>query len=167
MLHQGNRLRRRTLHHSDDEVPSCTNDNVLSFRRSMTSHDGTRALDLVYQAAEVFSGMEEHARETEARAQKLCESAAERIKVADKRTEAAEQAWREVVNNAEWKLQAASKALNLAQARIEAAEDKVTALEFRAQAAEAQLRESKQALLLVEEAIQKRLLGAGTRPSMP
>jgi chromosome condensin MukBEF complex kleisin-like MukF subunit len=167
MLHQGSQLRRRTSHHGDDEVPSRMNDNVLSFRRSMSSHGGARALDLVYQAAEVFGGMEEHARETEARAQKLCESAAERIRVADKRTEAAEQAWREVINSAEWKLQAASKALNLAQARIEAAEDKVTALEFRAQAAEAQLRESKQTLLLVEEAIQKRLLGAGTRPSSP
>jgi hypothetical protein len=43
-----------------------------------------------------------------------------------------------------------------------AAEDQVTALEFRAQAAEAQFHEAKQALLLVEDAIRKRLLNAQT-----
>src|SRR5271163_1210150 len=151
MVHQGNRLRTSTPCHGSDKAPSRSDENVLSFRRSLSSHQGTTALNLVYQAAEVFSGMEEHARETEARAQTLCQSAAERVKIAEKRTEAAEQAWREVINEAECKLQDASKALNHAQARIETAEDQVTALEFRAQAAEAQLRDAKQALLLVED----------------
>jgi hypothetical protein len=62
----------------------------------------------------------------------------------------------------ECKLQDASKALRQAQTRIVAAEDQVTALEFRAQAAEAQFHEAKQALLLVEDAIRKRLLNAQT-----
>ena len=102
--------------------------------------------------------MEEHARETEARAQSLCRSAAERLKHAEKRVEAAERARRELVTEAECKLQDASRALKQAQSRTEAAEDKLTAMEFRAQAAEAEAREAKQALALVEEAIRRRLL---------
>ena len=47
-----------------------------------------------------------------------------------------------------------------AEKRIVAAEARVTALEFRARAAEAQLRDAKRALLLVEDAIRKRLLNA-------
>ena len=60
------------------------NENVLSFARSSAPDCGTTALNLVYQAAEVFSGMEDHARETEARAQSLCKSAVERLKLAEK-----------------------------------------------------------------------------------
>ena len=93
-----------------------------------------------------------------ARAQSLCQGAADRLRLAEKRIEVAERAQRDVIIDAECKLQDASKALKHAQARIVTAEDQVTALEFRAQAAEAQLREAKQALLLVEDAIRKRLL---------
>jgi hypothetical protein len=118
-------------------------ENVLSFARPSVPDSGTTALNLVYQAAEVFRGMEDQARETEARAQSLCKSAR-----------------RELVTEAECKLQDASRALKQAQSRIEAAEDKLTALEFRAQAAEAEAREVKQALALVEEAIRRRLLCA-------
>ena len=48
------------------------NENVLSFARTSAPDCGVTALNLVYQAAEIFSGMEDHARETEARAQSLC-----------------------------------------------------------------------------------------------
>ena len=133
-------------------------DNLLSFTRSLPSDHGKTVLNLVFQAAELFSGMEEQVRETEARAQFVCKSAAERAQLAEKRLEVAEKARREVINEAERKLQDASKALTDAEARIAAAEDKVTALEFRTQSAEAQLREAKRALLLVEEAIRERLL---------
>ena len=133
-------------------------ENVLSFSKFPPNHHGTTVLNLVYQAAEVFSGMEEHARETEARAQSLCRSAVERLRHAEERIEIAERARREVIDDAGCKLQDASKALKQAQTRIVAAEDQVTALAFRAQAAEAQLCDAKQALLLVEEAIRKRLL---------
>jgi hypothetical protein len=67
-------------------------ENVLSFARPSAPDCGTTALNLVYQAAEIFSNMEDHARETEARAQSLCKSAVERLKVAEKRTEIAERA---------------------------------------------------------------------------
>lgn len=133
-------------------------ENLMNFTRSSPSDRGEAVLNLVFQAAELFSGMEEHVRATEARAQSVCKSAAERAQLAEKRLEVAEKVRREVINEAERKLQDASKALANAEARIAAAEDKVTALEFRARSAEAQLHEAKQELLLVEEAIRERLL---------
>jgi exonuclease VII large subunit len=142
-------------------------ENVLSFARPSAPGSGATALNLVYQAAEVFRSMEDQARETEARAQSLCKSATERLRHAEKRIEAAERARQELLTEAECKLQDASRALKQAQSRIEVAEDRLTAVEFRAQAAEAEAREAKQALALVEEAIRRRLLcanpEAGTR----
>jgi chromosome segregation ATPase len=135
-------------------------ENVLSFARPSVPDSGATALSLVYQAAEVFRGIEDQARETEARAQSLCRSAAERLKHAEMRTEAAERARRELITEAECKLQDAARALKQAQSRIEAAEDRLAALEFRAQAAEAEAHEAKEALALVEEAIRRRLLCA-------
>jgi chromosome segregation ATPase len=135
-------------------------ENILSFARPSIPDSGTTALNLVYQAAEVFRSIEDQARETEARAQSLCKSALERLKLAETRTEAAERARCQLVTEAECKLQDASRALQQAQSRIEAAEDRLTAVEFRAQAAEAEAREAKQALALVEEAIRRRLLCA-------
>jgi septal ring factor EnvC (AmiA/AmiB activator) len=135
-------------------------ENVLSFAGPSVPDSGTTALNLVYQAAEVFRCMEDHARETEARAQSLCQSALERLRSAEKRTEAAERARRELITEAECKLQDASRALKQTQSRIQAAEDRLTAAEFRAQAAEAEAREAKQTLALVEEAIRRRLLCA-------
>ena len=117
---------------------------------------GATALNLVYQAAEVFSSMEDHARETEARAHSICKSAAESLNLAEKRIEAAERARRE----ADCKLLETSRALEQAQSRIEAAEDRLTAVEFRAQAAEAEAREARKALALIEETIRRRLLRA-------
>jgi chromosome condensin MukBEF complex kleisin-like MukF subunit len=126
-------------------------ENVLSFVRPSAPDCGATALNLVYQAAEIFSSIENHARETEARAQSLCQSAVERLK-------GAERARLEIINEADCKLQEAARALKDAQSRIVAAEDKLTAVEFRAQAAELEAREAKQALTLVEEAIRRRLL---------
>ena len=135
-------------------------ENVLNFARPSLPDRAATALNLVYQAANVFRGMEDEARETEARAQSMCRSAAEKLRHAERRVEAAERSQQELIIEAECKLQDASRALKQAQSRIEAAEDKLTAAEFRAQAAEADAREAKQALALVEEAIRRRLLCA-------
>jgi hypothetical protein len=135
-------------------------ENVLSFRPPPAPDEGATALDLVYQAADVFRSMEEHARETETRAQSLCASALERLRLAEMRAEAAERAQRELIIAAEDKLQAACRALEQAQSCIEAQKDKLTATELRAQMAEAEARKAKEALALVEEAIRKRLLRA-------
>jgi hypothetical protein len=141
------------------------NENVLSFARPSAPDCGVAALNLVYQAAEIFTGMEDHARETEARAQSLCKSAADRLKLAERRTEAAERERWQTVIEVDCKLQDASRALKQAQLRLAASEDRLTALEFRAQAAELEAREAKQTLALVEEAIRRRLLCASPEAS--
>lgn len=133
-------------------------ENVLGFRGPSTIDQGAAALDLIHQAADVFRGMEQHARETEARAQSLCHSAIEKVRSAETRAEAAEYAHRTLMIDAEDKLRHASRALEEAQLRLEAREDQLTAMEFRAQAAEAEAREAKQSLALVEEAIRRKLL---------
>ena len=104
-------------------------ENILGFVRPLAPDCGTKALNLVYQAAEVFSSMEDHARETEAHAQSLCKGAVEKLKLAARRIEAAERARSEIINEADWKLQDASRALKQAQSRIVAVEDRLTAME--------------------------------------
>jgi hypothetical protein len=123
-------------------------EKVLSFASPSAPDKGATALDVVHQAADVFRSMEKHARETEARAQKLCRSAMEKLRLAEMRAEAAERAQRELIV----KLQDACRALEQAKSRIETQEDKLTAAELRARVAEAEARETKKALTPVEEA---------------
>ena len=139
---------------------SIGSDNVVNFDRSSAPDSGTAALNLVYQAAEVFNGIEARARETEAQAQSLCKNALERLKLAETRIDAAERARREIIAEADYKLHEASKVLKEAERRVRDAEDKATAAEHRAQVAEAQAHEAKRALALVEDAIRRRLLNA-------
>jgi hypothetical protein len=133
---------------------------VLIFPSPLAPDKRATALDLVNQAADIFRGMEKHARETEARAQSLCMSALERLRLAEMRAEATERAQHELIVTAERKLQLACRALEQAQSCIEAHKDKLTAVELRAEVAEAEARQAKEALALVEEAIRKRLLCA-------
>ena len=125
---------------------------------SFAPGSGAAAINLVHQAAELFTNMEGRARDTETRAQLLCKNALERLELAEKRIETAERERREAINEAHQKLRDACKTLEQARLRIVTAEDRLTAVEFRAQAAEAEAREAKQALALVEEAIRRRLL---------
>jgi hypothetical protein len=133
-------------------------ENVLSFARSSAPGCGAAALDLVYQAAEVFSNMEDRAREIEARARSLCKNAADKLKFTESRLENVERERREIIARTDGKLQDASRALKQAEARILAVEDQLTAVEFRAQTAELEALKAKEALALVEEAIRRRLL---------
>ena len=126
-------------------------DGVVSFTRLSEPDCGATALDLVYRAADVLSGIEARAREVEARAQSLCANASERLRNAETRIEAAERSRREIITEADFKLQEAARALRKAELRITAAEDKATAAEVRAQLAEAKAREALEALALVEE----------------
>ena len=136
------------------------NENVLSFIRPPVAATGSGALDLVYQAAELFSGIENNAREMETRAQAMCKSAAGSLRLAEQRTESAENALRAVIADADRKLSDASRALSDLELRVTAAEDKAVAAEIHAQVAEAEAREARQALALVEDAIRRRLLCA-------
>jgi hypothetical protein len=147
-------------------------ENVLPFASPDTSNHGVSALKLVYQAAEAFGEMQDRAMATEARAKALCESATERVVLANQRAENAERERETLLAHVELKLQEVSQALDTARARIAAAEEKVTAAEqrayaaethaqaaeTRAQAAEARAQDTKQALALVEDALRKRLL---------
>lgn len=133
-------------------------ENVVNFGRQGAKTHGPTALSLVQQAAELFEGMENQARETEARAQSLCKSASLRLRAAEKQRDAAERARHDVVNELSGKLEDMTQALNRAQKRIVAAEDHALAAEFRAQAAEAQLYKANQELAAIEEMIRKRLL---------
>jgi hypothetical protein len=137
---------RECIQVSDQDQGSEEDEKVLAFPRGRIEparNDGQSAIDLVYQAAEVVGNMEDHARQTEIRAQTLCRNALEKFRLAERRTEAAEDA------------------LNLAESRIASAEAKLSAAELRAKKAEARARELDQALTLIEEAIRTRLLGAG------
>jgi hypothetical protein len=130
---------------TDQDQGSEEGENVLAFPRERTEpvrNDGQSAIDLVYQAAEVVGNMQDHARQTEIRAQTLCRNAIEKLRLAETRTEAAE------------------NALNLAESRIASAEARLCAAELRA-SAETRARELDQALTLIEKAIRTRLLGAG------
>ena len=138
--------------------PAGEDENILRFAQSAAKDYGMTALGLVNQAAEMLSGIESHARETEARAHAMCESLAEKLRIAEKQRDAAERARREVVNELNGKLQDVSKALQQAQSRIVTAEDKAVAAEFRAQSAEIRLYKANRELAAVEEAIRKRLL---------
>ena len=120
--------------------------------------DGATALDLVHQAAEIFKGMEDRTHEIEARARAVCDGLAEKLRIAEKQRDAAEQARREVVNELNGKLQDVSRALQQAQSRIVGAEERTVAAEYRAQATEVKLYRANQELAAVEEAIRKRLL---------
>jgi hypothetical protein len=127
------------------------------FRASNTGQ-GTEVLDLVRRAAELFSEIEEQAREAETRA----ESVLQKLHSAEARIEVAEQSRREIIVEADSKLQAASRALDRAEREIIAAQEKATAAEVRAELAEIKAREALEALALVEQVIRKELLSRAT-----
>jgi methionine synthase II (cobalamin-independent) len=134
------------------------NENILRFAQSGATEYGATALDLVNQAAEIFNGMEKHARETDARARALCASLTEKLQLAERQRDASERARREVVDEFNGKLQDIARALQQAQSRIVQAEEKAVAAEFRAQAIETKLQKANRDLAAVEEAIRTRLL---------
>jgi transketolase len=135
--------------------------NIFSFPRAGSGADeADGALDLVHQAADFFREMQQRAQDTEMRAQTLCRAASEKVRLAEMRAEAAEQAYRDLMNAVDQKLQEASRAIAQAQASMSAQVERRTAAEFRMQSAEAETRASRQALQRVEEAIRQRLLNA-------
>ena len=84
-------------------------ENVLRLAQPAARDTGTRdygttALNLVHQAAEIFSDMENQAREAEARTQSLYKSFAEKLQIAENQRDASERARREVVNELNGKL---------------------------------------------------------------
>jgi hypothetical protein len=128
-----------------DQQESEESGNVLNFPRGRANQraddGGQSALDLVYQAAELISGVQEEARQRETRAQSLCRSAVEKLRLAERRAEAAE------------------SALSFTESQLASAEARLSATEMRAKNAETKARELDNALSRTEEAIRTRLLG--------
>ena len=133
-------------------------EKIVSFARQPAKAHGTTALSLMQQAADMFEGIENQARETEARAQSLCKSATERLRLAEKQRDASERARRELINDFNARLEEMAKAMQRAEKRIVSAEDHALAAEFRAQAAEAQLHKANRELAAIEDMIRKRLV---------
>jgi hypothetical protein len=127
------------------------------------SDEASAALDLVYQAADAFRGLQDRARETESRAQSLCRQASEKVRQAEMRAQAAERAYRDLMVAVDQKLAEAHRALEQAQADASAQMDRQIAAEFRAQRSEVEAHEAKRALELVEQAIRRRLLTDSVR----
>jgi len=142
---------------SQNPLPA-SDENVVNLARQSAKSSPPMALNLVQQAAELFEGMENQARETEARAQSLCKTAAQKLRQAEKQRDAAMRARHDVVHELNGKLEDMAEALQRAQNRIVAAEDHALAAEFRAQAAEAQLYKANQELAAIEDMIRKRLV---------
>jgi septin family protein len=158
MAYRANQQLREDIWDYRSNAAPGANENVPRSPRPAIKDYGTGALNLVQQAAELFEGMENHARETEARAQSLCKTAAEKLRLAEKQRDASERARRDVVDEFNGKLEEVTRALQQAQKRIAVAEEHALAAEFRAQSAEAQLYRANRELAAVEEAIRKRLL---------
>jgi hypothetical protein len=133
-------------------------ENIVSFSPPPAKEYGTSALNLVHRAAEMFSDMENQAREAEARAQALYKSLNEKLQLSERQRDSLERSRREVVDELTGKLHEVSRALQQAHARIVAAEDHAVAAEFRAQSLETKLYKANQELAAVSEAIRKRLL---------
>ncbi|WP_426434383.1 hypothetical protein [Bradyrhizobium genosp. P] len=123
--------------------PFLPDENVLGLPRTAAPSAGSQALDLVYQAADLFRNIEDRVRATEMRA------------------DAAERAQFDIISTTERKLRDASKALEEAQKRIQTQQDQLAALEFRAQTAETESLEARRTLAQVEDAIRRRLLLTG------
>jgi DNA repair exonuclease SbcCD ATPase subunit len=118
--------------------------NILSFRRAQPARDqSATALELVDQAAEVVTGIEDHARQIEARAQFLVKSALEKMHLLEDQVESAVQD------------------LRIAQSRLATAEAQLLNAEQRTETSEARERELEYALSRIEDAIRQRLLGMG------
>jgi hypothetical protein len=119
-------------------------ENILPFPQRQADSPlsmGHSALDLVYQAAEAVSDIEDRARQSEARSQALCRDIIEKLRIAEKRAESAE------------------SVQCVIESRLLSAETKLSAAETRAKDAEARARELDRALTTIEEAIRTKLLG--------
>ena len=136
--------------------------NVLTFPAQPARDDSATALDLIYQAAEMFTGVESRARDIEANARAMCQNAVDKLVDAERRVKAAERARQDIIADVDRRLQEVALALSDAQARSEAADARAAAAETRATAAEAEAQTARRLLAKVEDAIRSRLLGEDT-----
>jgi chromosome segregation ATPase len=143
--------------------------NVLSFRDQAYSEEnstkttpGTRALDLVCQAAEIIRNNDDYASEKQARAETLAKQAIEELKIAHARVRSAESERRAAeaeIKELSVRVQEVEKAMERATSHVAAAETQLAAAEQRTRTSEMRANEAENALRRIEEAIRTRILG--------
>jgi len=132
----------------------------VCFRQSYAAKNvGIVALDLVHQAAELIRSVEDHATETQYRAQSLATRAVEEFEARAQASESKRSAAEAALGEANDRAQEAEDILDQAEARSAALETQLTALERRANAAEMRASEAENTLRCVEDAIRTEILG--------
>jgi DNA repair exonuclease SbcCD ATPase subunit len=137
----------------------------VSFRRPpacAAKNVGIAVLDLVHQVAELVRSAEDHATETQNRAQSLAARAVEELKFSEARAQASESqrsAAEAALSEANDRAQEAEEMLEQAEARSAALETQITTLVRRANAAELRASEAENTLRRVEDAIRTEILG--------
>jgi len=124
---------------------------------STTTRGCGAALDLVYQAAEVIQGIENHANEAE----KSFANALQTLQLAEKRIEELEgelQSAQACISEARVTIRESDEALKIERSRLEAAERRMCQIEIRAKTAEAQAKENANTVTRIEEAIRSQIL---------
>jgi len=147
-----------------DLPPIAPSEGVLHFPSTPPS-TATRgcgaALDLVYQAAEVIKGIENHANEAEKYARGVADNALRKLQLAEKRIEELEtelQSAQACISEARVKIKESDEARKVERSCLEAADRQICQIEMRARTAEAQARENANAVARIEQAIRTQIL---------
>jgi hypothetical protein len=174
------RLRGHTRAHvASPESPESAGDNIFPYRhpvpaaelrRPRDGEDSPAALQLVYQLADVIRQKEDHAAETEARAQALVKRAIEELNHANARLRSGEIARDAVetdLNEASARIEEFEEVVKRIEVRISTAETQLSAAILRAETAETRAAEAENALRLLDDAIRTQLLRARGQASSP
>jgi chromosome segregation ATPase len=138
------------------------------FSAETTQQHASSALDLVSQVASIIRGLQERAAETEARARALAESALERLRQAETRTNDAETARaraEDTMARLSARLQEAERELEHTQARVVAAENKLAHAVHHVRSVEARAIQAEKAVTQINDAIRAQLLGLQRNPT--
>jgi predicted nucleic acid-binding Zn-ribbon protein len=158
-----NRLREHTLEQFENAPSGDHAQNVVQLSADTTQQRTSSALDLVSQVASIIRGLQERAAETEARARAFAESALERLRQAETRTNDAETARaqaEDTMTSLSARLQKAERELERSHARIVTAENKFADAEHhQVRSAEARATQAEKAVTQINDAIRAQLLG--------
>jgi chromosome segregation ATPase len=142
--------------------------NVVQFSAETTQQHTSSALDLVSQVASIIRGLQERAAETEARARAFAESALERLRQAETRTNNAETARaraEDTMGRLTARLQEAERELEHGQTRIVAAENELAHAERQVRSAEARAMQAENAVAQINAAIRAQLADLQRNPT--
>jgi chromosome segregation ATPase len=156
-----NRPREHMLEQLDNAPLAGHTQNVVQLADT-TQQRTSSALDLVSHVASMIRKLQDQAAETEARARALAESAVERLRQAETRTNDAERARARAEDTSaklSARLQEAERELERSQARIVAAENKLADAVYQVRSAEARAIEAEKAVTQIDDAIRAQLFG--------